>query len=305
MYWDHCSLEVQRCVEIGTIRLCFRTSFCSSRALRRNRTGQLDKKLKWECLQVVVLCGRKGKTNHLCWTVEVKLVLRSRVRVWEVIIKSSARAGTCCISLCICCIHLCIWSGFCGRTSKCLSSTDTSKRTSISWIAKEAFTYQAHLFVSWGCRILQSEHYVYCIRICYTSQTLSYEAKCRVCNLYSHFTLTLRLRCASNITTCTPLVSSKPNDDCWRTTLHNSLWWDVGWWCLWDNAWQGLTRNFHTLSRMFSWSHARVCLFKCCVVLEKGLQRYAEIGTIRLCFQTSVCSSRALVRNRTGQLHEE
>ena len=32
------------------------------------------------------LWKRKRKKNHLCWTVEVKLVLPSRVRVWEMII---------------------------------------------------------------------------------------------------------------------------------------------------------------------------------------------------------------------------
>ena len=38
-------------------------------------------------------CGRgKGKRHHSSWTVDVKLVLRSRVWVWETIIKSFAQA---------------------------------------------------------------------------------------------------------------------------------------------------------------------------------------------------------------------
>ena len=170
-----------RCAEIGTIWLCFRTSVCSSRALRTNQTGQLDKECKWECLQVVALCGRrKGKQIHLCWTMDIKIILRFSVRVQEIVIKSSAKAWTCCMNFCICCINLCIWSGFCGRTSKLLKfhckreSINKHRQTNCHFLNRKGNIQVPSTSLFWGCRTVQAEHNYTHIQVYkYTSQACS------------------------------------------------------------------------------------------------------------------------------------
>ena len=158
MYWDHCSLEVLlRCAEIGTIWLYFRTSVCSSRALRMNQKGQLDnwtinasgnacrllcfveeeKAKEFICINlwtsslscVPVSECKKLSSNHLLRHEPAASTFASAASIFASGAASVAEPQSC-------------WSS----TAKGNQSTNTGKRTVISWIARETFMYQVHLF---------------------------------------------------------------------------------------------------------------------------------------------------------------
>ena len=122
------------CAEIGT-RLCFRSSFCSSRALQTNQTGQLDKEMHEALIAGCCALWKKKRQTKItcvlsCWTVDIKLILRSRVSVWELLKSSKAAKAWTCITLCMC-INFCICSRF-GGTSKLSSTAKGCKRSSIN-----------------------------------------------------------------------------------------------------------------------------------------------------------------------------
>ena len=228
MYWDHCSLEVLlRCAEIGTIWLCFRTSVCSSRALRMNQTGnwttgQLMQagmlagccalwKKKRQKNSFVLTCGhqaypafqcqcKKLSSNHLLRHEPAASTFASAASIFASGAASVAEPQSC-------------WSS----TAKGNQSTNTGKRTVISWIARETFMYQGHLFseVAGQCKPSITIHiYKYTSIKVYKSSMFKVDKTYRNTRAFTLHALPLVALWLKHHTKCTALVGGKPNDDC-------------------------------------------------------------------------------------------